>query len=196
MAGTLQLGGITVLEESGGTVTAPNNLSVTGTISGTIGSTTTFPTGITLQTVGIMSPDVDTTTTTIPNDNTVPQNTEGKEAFTLAITPSNVNNKLLIHAFCGCISSDTANRRCYFALFKDSDAGAIAVSYADFQAAATGEQGLDLTHFMSAGTTSEITFKIRFGASASGTATLNGSAGARLMGGVLATGMTIQEIAG
>ena len=45
MAGTLQLGGITVLEESGGTVTAPNNLSVTGTISGTIGSTTTFPTG-------------------------------------------------------------------------------------------------------------------------------------------------------
>ena len=43
MAGTLQLGGITVLEESGGTVTAPNNLSVTGTISGTIGSTTTFP---------------------------------------------------------------------------------------------------------------------------------------------------------
>ena len=44
-AGTLQLGGITVLEESGGTVTAPNNLSVTGTISGTIGSTTTFPAG-------------------------------------------------------------------------------------------------------------------------------------------------------
>ena len=50
MAGTLQLGGITVLEESGGTVTAPNNLSVTGTISGTIGSTTTFPTGCVIQT--------------------------------------------------------------------------------------------------------------------------------------------------
>jgi len=50
MAGTLQLGGITVLEESGGTVTAPNNLSVTGTISGTIGSTTTFPAGTTINT--------------------------------------------------------------------------------------------------------------------------------------------------
>ena len=49
---------------------------------------------------------------------------------------------------------------------------------------------------MTAGTTSAITFKIRFGASASGTTTLNGSSGARLMGGVLATGMTIQEIAG
>ena len=45
MSGTLQLGGITVLEESGGTVTAPNNLSLTGTISGTIQSGTTFPTG-------------------------------------------------------------------------------------------------------------------------------------------------------
>ena len=57
MAGTLQLGGITVLEESGGTVTAPNNLSVTGTISGTLGSSstiqsgTTFPTGMMLQIV-------------------------------------------------------------------------------------------------------------------------------------------------
>lgn len=154
------------------------------------------PAGTTLQTVGTMSPGVDTTTTIIPNDNTIPQNTEGKEAFSLAITPSNVNNKLLIHAFCGCISNDTANRRCYFALFKDEDTDAIAVSYADFQAAGTGEQGLDLTHFMTAGTTSATTFKIRFGASNTGTTTLNGSSGAGLMGGVLATGMTIQEIAG
>tara|TARA_B100000424_G_scaffold88625_1_gene66322 strand:+ start:162 stop:710 length:549 start_codon:yes stop_codon:yes gene_type:complete len=155
-----------------------------------------FPAGHVIQTLGIMQPEVDTTTSIIPNDNTIPQNTEGKEAFSLAITPSNVNNKLLIHAFCGCISSDTTNRRCYFTLFKDSDTDAIAAAYADFQAAATGEQGLDLTHFMTAGTTSEITFKIRFGASNTGTCTLNGSSGARLLGGVLATGMTIQEIAG
>ena len=154
------------------------------------------PAGTTLQTVGVMDSAVDTTTTTIPNDDTIPQNTEGKEAFTLAITPSNANNKLLIHAFCGCISNDTANRRCIFALFKDSDADAIAVSYADLQPTAYGEQGLDLTHFMTAGTTSQITFKIRFGASAAGTTTLNGSDSTRKMGGVLATGMTIQEIAG
>ena len=176
---------------SSGTFSGAHSGTSTGTRSGPISTT-----GITLQTVGIMSSDVDTTTSIIPNDDTIPQNTEGKEAFSLAITPSNANNKLLIRAFCGCISSDTANRRCYFALFKDSDANAIAVSYADFQAAATGEQGLDLTHFMTAGTTSEITFKIRFGASNTGTCTLNGSSGARLMGGVLATGMTIQEIAG
>jgi hypothetical protein len=56
MAGILQLGGITVLEESGGTVTAPNNLSVTGTISGnlvsgsTIESGTIFPAGHVIKT--------------------------------------------------------------------------------------------------------------------------------------------------
>ena len=177
---------------------AGTDFITTGTSSGlTLDSGVTFPVGHVIKTVGVMDSAVDTTTTTIPNDDTIPQNTEGKEAFTLAITPSNANNKLLIHAFCGCISNDTANRRCFFALFKDSDADAIAVSYADFQPTAYGEQGLDLTHFMTAGSAgSPITFKIRFGASAAGTTTLNGSDSSRSMGGVLATGMTIQEIVG
>ena len=181
MSGILKVGGSELINDNGG--------------SGSLQWGVNVPTGTTLQTIGIMSPDVDTTTSTIPNDDTIPQNDEGKEAFTLAITPSHANNKLLIHAFCGCISNDTANRRCYFALFKDSDTDAIAVSYADYQPSATGEQGLDLTHFMTAGSAgSPITFKIRFGASNTGTTTLNGSSGARLMGGVLATGMTITEI--
>ena len=152
------------------------------------------PVGTTLQTVGVMDPAVDTTSTIINNDDTIPQNTEGKEAFTLDIQPFHANNKLLIHAFFGCISNASDNTQLICALFKDSDAGAIAVSYADFQTAGTGEQGLDLTHFMTAGTTSQITFKVRFGASAAGVTTLNGKSGNRLMGGVMATGMTITEI--
>lgn len=180
MSGILKVGGVSVVQDVSGTPT--------------IQSGVTFPAGHVLQTVGVMDSEVDTTTTIIPGDDTIPQNTEGKEAFTLAITPSNANNKLLIHAFCGAISNNTANRRCIFALFKDSDASAIAAVYADFQATGTGEQSLDLTHFMTAGTTSEITFKIRFGADASGTTTLNGESGNRRLGGVMATGMTIQEI--
>ena len=169
--------------------------SLTG-MTGELNSAVTFPTGHVLQVQGVMNGEVDTTTSTIPSDNTIPQNTEGKEAFTLAITPSNSNNKLLIHAFVGAISNNTNNRRGIIALFKDSVANALASSYADYQAAGTGEQGLDLTHFMTAGTTSEITFRIRFASDGSGTTTLNGSSGGRLHGGVLATGMTITEIQG
>jgi len=153
------------------------------------------PVGTTLQTVGIMDSDVDTTTDTIPSDDTIPQNNEGKEAFTLDITPFYANSKLLIHCFVGCISNSDNNRRAIISLFKDSDANAIAASYADFQDVGTGEQGLDLTHFMTAGSSgSPITFKVRFGSSGSGTTTLNGSGSSRLMGGVMATGMTITEI--
>ena len=153
------------------------------------------PVGTTLQTVGVMDSAVDTTSTIINNDDSIPQNTEGKEAFTLDITPSHANNKLLIHAFFGCISNASDNTQLICALFKDNDSDAIAVSYADFQTAGTGEQGLDLTHFMTAGSSgSPITFKVRFGASAVGVTTLNGKSGSRLMGGVMATGMTITEI--
>ncbi len=154
------------------------------------------PVGTTLQTVGVIDSAVHTTTTAIPNDDTIPQNTEGGEAFTLAITPSNANNKLLIHAFCGCISNTENSRRLIIALFKDSVSDALAASWADFQADGTGEQGADLTHFMTAGSTSTITFKLRFGANSTGTTTFNGTGGARLMGGVMASGMTITEIKG
>ena len=154
------------------------------------------PVGTTLQTVGVMDSAVATTTSTIASDDSIPQNTEGAEAFTLAITPNHANNKLLIHAFCGCISSSENSRRLIIALFKDSVSDALAASYADFQASGTGEQGVDLTHFMTAGSTSTITFKLRFGANSTGTTTFNGSSGARLMGGVMATGMTITEIKG
>ena len=188
----------------GSTLKVDNIVGTSGTsapitLSGdtaTLGSAVTFPAGITLQTLGILQPEVDTTTSQILDDDTIPQITEGKEAFSLAITPSNANNKLLIHAFCGCISNDNNNRRNMFALFKNSEANAIAACYADFQAAGTAEQSVDLTHFMTAGTTSEITFRVRFGSDGTGTTTLNGTSGSRRFGGVMATGMTIQEIAG
>jgi hypothetical protein len=161
--------------------------------SGVVGD---HPVGHVLQVVGVMDGTIDYTSTSIPTDDTIPQNTEGKEAFTLAITPSNVNNKLLIHAFCGAISFSVANRS-ILALFQDSVVNALAASVADYQAIGTGEQSIDLTHFMTAGTTSETTFKIRFGSAGSGTTTFNGASTTyRLFGGVIATGMTITEIQG
>ena len=86
MAGTLQLGGITVLEESGGTVTAPNNLSVTGTISGTIGSTTTFPNGHVTNFISKMYQFTSSTKTYV-ND-TGGQRIASRESASSAVVPN------------------------------------------------------------------------------------------------------------
>ena len=90
MSGTLQLGGITVLEESGGTVTAPNNLSVTGTISGTIGSTTTFPAGMVLRVFYQTS----------TGDISVSSGTTIVTGVTQTLTPLSNTNKFLIMYSC------------------------------------------------------------------------------------------------
>ncbi len=49
-----------------------------------------------VQVVNTETGAVATGTTVMPADNTIPQNTEGDEYMTLAITPTNTNNKLLI----------------------------------------------------------------------------------------------------
>jgi hypothetical protein len=51
-----------------------------------------------------------------------------------------------------------------------------------------------MTHYMTAGTTSATTFKVRGGVNA-GTLTFNGEVGARLFGGVCASSITVTEIA-
>jgi len=156
--------------------------------------TTTLPTGSVLQVKNVVLRTLVSTSSSIPFDNTIPQITEGAEAFTLAITPSNASSKLKISAY-GMGASATNNRQLIFALFKDTTADALAVSIGGFQAAGTAEMGINLEHFMTAGTTNAITFRLRF-ASNNGTGYLNGSGSEQRFGGSAATGMTIMEIQG
>jgi len=108
-----------------------------------------------------------TTTTAIPFDDTVPQNTEGAECMTLAITPTSATNRLIItfNALLGA-AGDLAS----VALFQDATAGALA---ATSQMCGTSTQGetVDLVHTMISGTASATTFKFRFGPGTGGTAT-------------------------
>jgi len=131
-------------------------------------------------------------TTIIPKDNTIPQNDEGSEAMTLAITPTSATNKLKIDivAFFGHASSTIA--RGTGALFQDATANALAASGGD----AYKEQPLcaNFTHYMTAGTVSETTFKVRLGWSASEAVKFNGNESGALYGGVLASSITISEI--
>lgn len=134
---------------------------------------------------------VSTTTTTIPFDDTIPQNTEGGEFMTLAFTPTNASNTLKIETVFICSVSSAGNFT--VALFQDSTANALAaaVSCAGVSGAAVT---VTFTHYMTAGTTSATTLKVRAGPSSANTITFNGGSSARLMGGVMASSITITEI--
>lgn len=149
--------------------------------------------GTIVQVVNTQTGAVATGTGTIPDDDTIPQITEGDEYMTLAITPASASNRLLIQVITNLsASSQDAHTT---ALFQDSTANALAavqttgsgISLAMFQSI--------LTHEMAAGTTSATTFRVRAGNASAGTTTFNGTAGTRELGGVAASSITIWEIA-
>lgn len=133
-----------------------------------------------------------TGTTVLPDDDTIPQNSEGDQYMTLAITPGNTNNKLkidvVVHLGASVVSVVTA------ALFQDTTANGLAAVSALINAN-NSPATLVFTHFMTAGTTSSTTFKVRAGMDRAGTTTFNGVSGSRVYGGVSASSITITEIA-
>jgi len=145
-----------------------------------------------VQVVNTQTGALATGTTVLPFDDTIPQNSEGDEYLTLAITPTNASNVLRIQA-CFLIGHSTTNGSHCIALFQDSTAGALA-TMDGFTDRVSDPQCVVLDYRMAAGTTSSTTFKIRGGAGGAGTTTINGRAGARLYGGVNTSSLTITEI--
>ena len=150
--------------------------------------------GKVVQVVNTQTGALATGTTIIPFDDTIPQSTEGDQYMSLSITPKNAANTLLIQVV-AFVTSNQANW-ITLALFKDSDTGALA-AFTNYQNIATGGNASQFNHYMTAGTTSPITFKLRIGrdASAGGTVSLNGAGGVRVFGGVMSSSITITEFA-
>jgi len=177
--------GLKIVSDTSGVVeiqangTKSNNISFTGRI---------------VQTVNTQTGAVATGTTTMPQDDTIPQNSEGDEYMTLAITPTNSSNKLKIDVVWHGSNNNTGSNIMVVALFQDSTANALAAGSGGTHDAANDMQHIYFSHFMTAGTTSETTFKVRAGFNASGTTTFNGAASSRRLGGVFASSITIQEI--
>ena len=144
-----------------------------------------------LQVVNTTTGAVATGITTMPFDDTIPQISEGDEYITRSITPKSANSKLKIDVVIGCLgcSSDTTIT---IALFQDSTANAIA-AVAVSNIASTRPYPASFSHYMTAGTTSSTTFKVRIGGGSAGTITFNGVAGARIFGGVSSSSITITE---
>ena len=177
-----------------GTIALSNQLSGMTTASLPALTGAQMPAGSVLQVKNVALRTLVSTSSAIPFDNTIPQIGEGAEAFTLSITPSSASSTLKISAY-GICAAATNNRQVIFALFKDTTANALAVSIGGFQASGTAEMAVNLEHFMTAGTTNAITFRLRFGSNG-GAGYLNGSGSEQRFGGVAATGMTIMEIKG
>lgn len=147
--------------------------------------------GSVVQVVNTQTGAVATGTTTIPFDDTIPQNTEGDQYMSQAITPNSATNKLKITVVMNWAAN--AGTRGTMALFQDSTAGALA-SVTNVNASAGFPMQFVLVHYMTAGTTSATTFKVRAGVDGGATFTFNGVGGGRIGGGVLSSSITIEEI--
>jgi hypothetical protein len=130
----------------------------------------------------------------IPNDNTIPQITEGAEYMTLAITPKSATNKLLINVVFQ-FSTNIAEG-VTAALFQDSTVDALAASQGAATAGTVECHPIVFNHYMTAGTTNATTFRVRAGGTvgSGGIITFNGTGSARKLGGVMSSSITITEI--
>jgi len=145
--------------------------------------------GKVLQVVYFSNSALVTTTSIIPKDDTIPQNTEGVEVMTLAITPKNASSKLIIEA--GALTGVTFSTT-VITLFIDSTANALTAARF-FNAFSNNAHMLFLSHQENSNNTTSRTYKIRFG-TISGTAYFNGDDGAREYGSLNKSFIKITEV--
>lgn len=146
--------------------------------------------GSLVQCVTTQTGTLATGTTILPTDNTIPQQTEGNQFMSLAITPKSVTNRLfvVVLAQMGTAAAATVTG----AIFQDATADAIAVNYGRMENG--GGLVVSVRHSQLAGTTSATTFKFRAGIGAAGTITFNGDTSVARFGGKLSSSMTIFEV--
>lgn len=147
--------------------------------------------GVIAQIVEYETGAVSTSAVRIPLDNTIPQNTEGTEWATLAITPTSADNYLDFDV--NIQATNSSINWIIVALFQDTTADALAVAFSYISIVTSGTT-IRLQHRMTAGTTSATTFKVRIGRDTAGTVTINGQSGGRLFGGTLISSIKITEV--
>lgn len=134
-----------------------------------------------------------TCSTNIPDDDTIPQNTEGTEVTTVSITPTNSSNLLVIKAYFSGTGSGNSATITAGAFFQDSTANAIYASFTE-GSVLNEKKSHTMNYVMAAGTTSSTTFKLRVGSQAD-TFYVNGNnSGTRLLGGVSSAWIEVWEI--
>jgi hypothetical protein len=155
------------------------------------GTTLDVATGSAIQFVSTFDGAVATGTTTTPDDDTIPQSSEGTEFITRSITPKSSTSILKVDV---CVNfAFSAGASACVALFRDSAADAAAAQRTNQSAAAGRGNVVTFSYFVTSGSTSATTFKVRIGMDSASTVTFNGTGGARKFGGVMASSISITE---
>ena len=168
-----------------------NSSSITGLAA--VGGLSARQTGEVLQVANFQTGTLATGSTAIPFDNTIPQITEGDEFMSLAFTPTSASSKLKIDVVWQGTNTTVSSHGLVIALFMVGTSNALAATFNSV--ANSCLSNFVFTHYMTSGTTSAITFKVRAGSSNGGTTSFNGQSGSAYGGGVLASSITISEIA-
>ncbi len=145
-----------------------------------------------LQSKSATSAAVDTSTTLLPVDATVPANSEGEEfsALDVAITPSNTNNILEIELVL--YVSHSSGDMIGATVLQDTTVvcGGFCVGTVSFN-----ESRIHIKFRKAAGTTSATTFHVRYGPHSTGTARTNSIDGSNnTFGGLLFSTLSVREV--
>lgn len=132
------------------------------------------------------------TGTTIPNDDTIPQSSEGTQLITATITPVDAANVLALKAHVdGTVSSGAW---ILAAIFRDSAANAIAMGR-NYQGTVNATAQVNIDWRVLADAATATTFKLRAGpGTGSVTVYFNGTSAGRIGGGTLHSFITISEL--
>lgn len=131
----------------------------------------------------------------IPNDNTIPQITEGTEILSASITPAASTNILQVDLICYGSEVSNTSDGIPFALFRDSGANAVSVAVAmGVWSSVNLSSGVAVLRYrVAAGSTAATTFSVRTGIG-SGSMILNSApSGFGSWGSKIASSITITE---
>lgn len=132
------------------------------------------------------------TATDIPSDDSIPTSSEGAEALSLTVTPTNAASIMLLEV--GLNLGGGAGGQASAALFEGAGAAAFAAASVPILNTGTMTR-LQFSHSITASSTSQRIYRVRYGPDASTvTAYLNGDATSRTFGGVAVSSLTVWEI--
>lgn len=146
-----------------------------------------------VQEIELESGATDTSTTVLPDDDSIPQNTEGEEwgAGTVAMTaksPANLR-EVFFEGFLG-----GNDQRVGVALFVDTTANAIAAGGVFSRSTSPSVNYLKVRYKALCGDASAHTYKMRHGPASSATSAVNGGNSGRIFGGVCLSRLVAREI--
>ncbi len=174
------------------------NKSIAATqLTGTIAAAA-LPAGSVLQVVQTLNNANTSGSVAIPNDNTIPQITEGAQYLTCTIVPKSATSNLLVQVMLYVGEPTNLNNNGAIALFRDATASAIAVG-ALFRPASNLDGGFPcaLSILTPSNSISSTTFTVRAGLDVASALVMNTNADGVYpkWGGVYYSGITIMEIA-